>query len=64
MKMKNLKIGALCDKRKSYITTLSQMLRASPVASKKDQHLKLYFAPKSNFLRFILKLKGCKHLKL
>ena len=36
-----------------------QFLRASSVVSKKDQHLKLYFALKSNFLRFSLKLKGC-----
>ena len=34
-------------------------VRASPGVSKKNQHLKLYFAPKNNFLRFSLKLKGC-----
>ena len=35
------------------------VVRVSPIVSKKNQHLKLYFAPKSNFLRFSLKLKGC-----
>ena len=34
-------------------------LRASPAVNKKDQYLKLYFSPKSNFLRFSLKLKWC-----
>ena len=37
----------------------SSTLGAFQPVSQKDQHLKLYFTLKSNFLRFSLKLKGC-----
>ena len=41
------------------VKLLNLKLRASPAVSKNSQHLKLSFTPKSNFLRFSLKLKGC-----
>ena len=41
------------------VKLLNLKLRASPAVSKNSQHLKLSFAPKSNFLRFSLKLKEC-----
>ena len=37
----------------------SNDIRAFPAVNKNDQHLKLYFVLKINFLRFSLKLKGC-----
>ena len=49
--------------------TTRQPLRASSTVNKKNQHLKLFFATKSNFLRFSLKIKkgvssNSEHLKL
>ena len=41
------------------VKLLNLKLRSSPAVSKNSQHLKLSFAPKNNFLRFSLKLKGC-----
>ena len=58
---KNKKIDA---QTKNLFSIVKQFFKqkdclVSPTVSKKYQHLKVYFAPKSNFLRFSLKLKEC-----